>query len=80
MEITVFKEIAKWMGKKEDFLKLLRLEELEEEKRFFVTFWGHYSAGKSRLINSILGKEVLPVQSRETTAATRTVTWESEQR
>ena len=68
MEITVFKEIAKWMGKKEDFLKLLRLEELEEEKRFFVTFWGHYSAGKSRLINSILGKEVLPVQSRETTA------------
>ena len=31
MEITVFKKIAKWMGKKEDFLKLLRLEELEEE-------------------------------------------------
>lgn len=59
---------AEWLGKEHDVIKIKKLNELEEDKTFFVTVWGHYSAGKSRLINNILEREILPVQTRETTA------------
>lgn len=59
---------AEWLGKENDVIKIKKLNELEEDKTFFVTVWGHYSAGKSKLINNILEREILPVQTRETTA------------
>jgi len=61
-------EAAEWLGKTVDVAKLERLKELSDNHRFYVTVWGHYSAGKSLLINNILGKDILPVQTRETTA------------
>lgn len=62
-------ETAEWLGKETDAAKLIRLKELSEHKFFCVTVWGHYSAGKSKLINNLLERDILPVQSRETTAA-----------
>ena len=62
-------ETAEWLGKETDAAKLIRLKELSEHKFFCVTVWGHYSAGKSKLINNLLERVILPVQSRETTAA-----------
>lgn len=61
-------EAAEWLGETADVAKLKRLKELSDNHRFYVTVWGHYSAGKSLLINNILGKDILPVQTRETTA------------
>ena len=61
-------EAAKWLGETIDVAKLEKLKELSDSHSFYVTVWGHYSAGKSLLINNILGKDILPVQTRETTA------------
>ena len=68
MEIAVLKEIAQWLGREEDLSKLVKLEEIQRSKSYFMTFWGHYSAGKSKLINCILDRDILPIQNRETTA------------
>lgn len=68
MAISDVIEAAEWLGETVDLVKLERLKELSDKHRFFVTVWGHYSAGKSLLINNILGKDILPVQTRETTA------------
>ena len=62
-------EIATWLGKDQDVYMMEVLKRLEDRGEHFVTFWGHYSAGKSRLINNIIGRDILPVQSRESTAA-----------
>lgn len=61
-------EAANWLGETTDVARLYRLKELADNHRFYVTIWGHYSAGKSMLINNIIEKDILPVQSRETTA------------
>lgn len=61
-------EAASLIGNTSDKAKLIRLKDLDENRKYYLTVWGHYSAGKSKLINNILGKDILPVQSRETTA------------
>lgn len=61
-------ETAEWLGKNNDVVKIIKLKELFDNKKFYVTVWGHYSAGKSKLINNLLNKDILPVQTRETTA------------
>ena len=61
-------QIAEWLGKTEDLIKINKMEEIVDNGMYYITFWGHYSAGKSKLINNILKREILPVQSRETTA------------
>lgn len=61
-------EAASWLGKNSDVVKITRLKELSDNQRFYVTVWGHYSAGKSRLINNLFSRDILPVQTRETTA------------
>ena len=68
MEISNVLEIANWMGKTEDCGKLEWMENVLNERKYYLTFWGHFSAGKSKLINNILQRDILPVQSRETTA------------
>ncbi len=68
MAIQEVIEAAEWLGETSDVSKLKRLEELSDNHRFYVTVWGHYSAGKSMLINNILSNDILPVQTRETTA------------
>ena len=67
MDIGIYSSIAEWLGKTNDLLKLSKIEEIASEGKYYVTMWGHYSAGKSRLINSLLGRNLLPVRSRETT-------------
>lgn len=68
MNFDIALETAKWLGKQDDIVKLNKLKELSDNQRFCVTVWGHYSAGKSRLLNNLLERDVLPVQTRETTA------------
>ena len=61
-------EVAEWFEDSADVARINRLKDLFDNHRFYVTVWGHYSAGKSMLINNILNKDILPVQTRETTA------------
>lgn len=68
MNIEVIKNAAEWLEKPDDIIKLEKIEEVAREEKYYVTVWGHYSAGKSKLINNILNRDILPVQSRETTA------------
>ena len=68
MTIQEVIEVAEWFEESNDVARIKRLKDLFDNHRFYVTVWGHYSAGKSMLINNILNKDILPVQSRETTA------------
>ena len=60
--------VADFVG--DDGVKAL-LTELRQnlgKKKYLLPFFGQYSAGKSRLINHLLGRNLLPVKSCETTA------------
>lgn len=61
-------DAAECLGRFNDVVKLTKLKELVDNQKFYITVWGHYSAGKSKLINNILQRDILPVQTRETTA------------
>lgn len=69
MAYTMMAEIAQYLQLPEAEGKINELAELSEGGQFFLTFWGHYSAGKSRLINTLLQRDLLPVHVKETTAA-----------
>lgn len=58
-----------------DFLKnnathdaLLKLRSVYQQKLYFVAFIGQYSAGKSCLLNNLLGRKLLPEGTMETTS------------
>lgn len=67
MEWNNLLETTDYIGNELDWMKVTQLKGIAENGQYFLTFWGHYSAGKSRLINNILGMNILPVQVRETT-------------
>lgn len=69
MEYEWLTKAAKLTGNDLDIMKIQKIKKLAEEQKFYITLWGHYSAGKSKLINNLLGKDLLPVQTRETTSA-----------
>ena len=48
--------------------KIVDLFEKQEEKQFNISFSGHFSAGKSSMINYLLGKDVLPKSPIPTSA------------
>ncbi len=68
MDIKLYCDIAEWLGKTNDLLKLSKIAEIADNGKYYVTMWGHYSAGKSKLINNLIGQDILPVRSLETTA------------
>lgn len=69
MNYEPMKEIANYLQQPEDEQNIEALEKIEDDGKFFLTFWGHYSAGKSRLINTLLKRDFLPVHVKETTAS-----------
>lgn len=48
--------------------RLKQLIKKATKKEFIVTFCGHYSAGKSSMINKLIGTQVLPTSPIPTTA------------
>ena len=68
MEFQPIIETADFLGQREIVERLQNLAALKEKNQFFLTFWGEFSAGKTHLINTILGKKLLPVHISETTA------------
>lgn len=69
IDMELYINTAKWLGRTNDLLKFSKIEEIAKSGKYYVAVWGHYSAGKSKLINNLLGRDILPVKTRETTAA-----------
>ena len=46
------------------------LQQREQETEFYMPILGQFSAGKSNLINNLIGRRILPTMLRETTAFT----------
>lgn len=50
-----------------DAQHLTRLQQDVENETYDLVFWGGFDAGKSSLLNNLLGRELLPTQTQETT-------------
>lgn len=61
------KEVALSLSEEEQF-RLKKMEQKKTEKSFEVAFCGHFSAGKSTILNHLLGAEVLPTSPIPTSA------------
>ena len=61
-------EAAEYLKDTDSVNQLKRMERSLEEKNYLLAFMGQFSAGKSKLINNLVGKTILPVHITETTA------------
>lgn len=68
MDFQDLKEAALYLGEKIDLAEIEELENIQNAGKIYLTVWGHYSAGKSKLLNKLLGVDLLPTKTRETTA------------
>lgn len=68
MDFQDLKEAALYLGEKIDLAEIEELENIQNTGKIYLTVWGHYSAGKSKLLNKLLGVDLLPTKTRETTA------------
>lgn len=67
-QFEILREACQLLNWEEQASSLDALCRSYEAKQYFVVFTGQFSAGKSCLINNLLGKEILPTGVRETTA------------
>lgn len=61
-------EIAKAVDNHTYDMQLMRMREMLEKNEYLVSVMGQFSAGKSRLINNLAEKKIVPVHATETTA------------
>ena len=67
-EIDNLIEVSKYLNESRSRLLLESFKESLADKHFVLPFIGQFTAGKSKLINHILGEEILPTATNETTA------------
>lgn len=67
-DLNKIMEIMKLESLPEYEMQIQRMMYLQEHEEYMVSFMGQFSAGKSYLINNLIGKPVLPVHRSETTA------------
>lgn len=66
-QFEILREAYQFLNWEEKATSLENLRRSYEARQYFVVFTGQFSAGKSRLINNLLGKAILPTGVRETT-------------
>lgn len=76
--IERIREIAETSGCTDLAERATAIEAAEENHEYIVSFMGQFSAGKSRLINCLLERELLPVHIEETTAAVTFISYGDE--
>lgn len=69
MDFQALKQTAQYLGENDELQEIEELENIQKDGKLYLTVWGHYSAGKSKLLNKLLGVDLLPTKTRETTAA-----------
>ena len=67
-KINELLEVSEYLGKNTYVIQLNRMKQALEKSEDLLSVMGQFSAGKSRLINNLIGKEILPVHVTETTA------------
>ena len=63
-----YRDVAAFLSDDANRAVLDNLITCMEGKQYYLPFIGQFSAGKSKLINRLIGKEILPTKSVETTA------------
>lgn len=71
-------EIAEYLEEPQACLALIAIKKREEEKTVYLPVVGQFSAGKSKLINNLLGRELLPVKGTEATAYITSISYGKE--
>ncbi|WP_303836689.1 dynamin family protein [Ruminococcus flavefaciens] len=66
--LTVLLDTAEYLKDSDSIAQIKRLQNTLDNQHYLLTVAGQFSAGKSRLINNLLEREVLPVHITETTA------------
>lgn len=69
MQFDKVLDAANWLGQNEYTERVSNLKKLYGENKYALTVWGHFSSGKSFLINNVIKRDLLPVRKTETTAA-----------
>ena len=67
-KISELIKISEYMNQNEIIETLKNYEYVLEGGRYILSFMGQFSAGKSCLINNLIGRDILPVHITETTA------------
>lgn len=67
-QIALLSETAEFINNKSYIVQLTRLKASLESGTYMLSVMGQFSSGKSRLINNLLERDVLPVHITETTA------------
>ena len=67
-QLTCLLNAAEYLKDSDSIAQMKRLQQTLEDQHYLLTVVGQFSAGKSKLINNLLGREVLPVHITETTA------------
>jgi hypothetical protein len=65
--INSYIKVADFLEEKDAKALLYAFEEQIQKKEFLLPFIGQFSAGKSKLLNRLLGSDILPTKSSETT-------------
>ncbi len=63
-----YKDVAEYLSDNANEVLIENLMNYMEGKLYYLPFIGQFSAGKSKLINRLIGKDVLPTKSVEATA------------
>lgn len=61
-------EISEYLGDQDYSVQIHRMKESLDTSEYMLSVMGQFSAGKSRLINNLLERDILPVHITETTA------------
>lgn len=67
--LNTYEEMAGYIENYEILNRIKGIRNAIESNRYVLSFMGQFSAGKSRLINNLLQRDILPVHITETTAA-----------
>ncbi len=79
-KIEQLEEISSFLKEKDYMFQLNNLKATLENSEYLLSVMGQFSAGKSCLINNLIGKEVLPVHITETTAVITMLKYGEEER
>lgn len=66
--ISDYRGIAEYVNDEAALILIDQLKKRLDMHEYFLPFIGQFSAGKSKLINRIIGRDILPTKRKETTA------------
>ena len=73
-------EISEYLKETDITILLHNMKKMLDNGNYVLTVMGQFSAGKSTLINELVGKKVLPVNKTETTAVVTYLRYGAEER